>query len=90
MGFARLAEGSMPLYDYRCTACGQEFEHLQGISEPDPSASACCDAPVVRALSVPADFRARFNAPKCTGCMEGGDGPRDTPPCATAGSCNVG
>ncbi len=80
----------MPIYDYRCTACGQEFEHLQFSSDPDPEASACCHAPVVRALSTPADFRGRFQAPKCTSCMEGGDAPRSAPPCAAAGTCGVG
>jgi len=78
----------MPLYDYRCTACGQEFEHLQSISEPDPERSECCEAPVVRAMSVPADHRGRFQAPGCTSCMEG-DTPRATPPCAAGGSCNL-
>jgi len=80
----------MPLYDYRCTVCGEEFEVLQFSSEPDPESSLCCAAPVVRALSVPADHRARFHAPKCTSCMEGGDAPRDTPPCQAMGGCTVG
>jgi putative FmdB family regulatory protein len=78
----------MPLYDYRCTACGQEFEHLQGHSEPDPRRSECCDAPVERALSTPADFRARFSAPRCSSCMDGPAAP-DTPPCAGGGGCAV-
>lgn len=78
----------MPLYDYRCTACGEDFEHLQGISEPDPERSECCEAPVVRAMSTPADFRGRFQAPGCSSCMEG-DTPRDTPPCAAGGTCGL-
>ncbi len=79
----------MPLYDYRCTACGHEFEELQFAGEPDPEASPCCDAPVVRALSAPADHRGRFQAPKCSSCMEGGAVPRDVPPCQAGGSCGV-
>jgi putative FmdB family regulatory protein len=79
----------MPLYDYHCTACGQEFEHLQGVDEPDPERSECCEAPVVRAMSVPADFRSRFSAPKCDSCMGASSGPAK-PPCAAGGGCGVG
>ncbi len=79
----------MPLYDYRCTACGQSFEHLQAHSEPDPEHSECCAAPVVRALSVPADFRARFSAPKCSSCMDSDSAP-EAPPCAAGGGCGIG
>jgi putative FmdB family regulatory protein len=78
----------MPLYDYRCTHCGEVFEHLQGHSEPDPQGSECCEAPVQRLSSVPADFRGRFQAPACTSCMEGG-APRAEPPCAGGGGCSV-
>jgi putative FmdB family regulatory protein len=76
----------MPLYDYRCTACGEGFEHLQGLDEPDPERSPCCEAPVQRAISVPASFRGRFTATKCTTCMEGPASP-DAPPCASGGGC---
>jgi putative FmdB family regulatory protein len=79
----------MPLYDYRCATCGALFEHLQTPGEPDPAASPCCQAPVTRALSVPADFRGRFQAPRCSSCMEG-DTPRDLPPCQGAGGCCAG
>ncbi len=78
----------MPLYDYRCSACGEDFEHLQGLSEPDPERSECCEAPVVRMSSIPADFRGRFQAPACSSCMDGPAAP-DTPPCAAGGSCGL-
>ncbi len=75
----------MPLYNYRCQACGEIFEHLQGMSEPDPIQSDCCQAPVERAMSIPADFRGRFQAPGCGPCMD--QAPASAPPPCAAGGC---
>lgn len=35
----------MPIYEYRCSECGHEFENIQRISEPDPTNCPACDAP---------------------------------------------
>jgi putative FmdB family regulatory protein len=45
----------MPLYEYRCQACGQRFEVIRRVSDPDPEACARCGGgPVERQLSSPA------------------------------------
>ncbi len=45
----------MPLYDYRCTACGDRFEVMHGVHAPGPeSCPACGSGPVVKALAAPA------------------------------------
>ncbi|MFH1463370.1 MAG: zinc ribbon domain-containing protein [Pseudomonadota bacterium] len=76
----------MPLYDYRCLACGEVFEHLQGVSEPDPEASPCCDAPVERLRSAPADHRGKHARPAGKTCC-GREERCDTPPCGEGRSC---
>lgn len=45
----------MPLYEYRCAACGQRFELIQKYSDPAPDACRLCGkGPVERLLSSPA------------------------------------
>jgi putative FmdB family regulatory protein len=45
----------MPLYEYRCEACGKRFEVIQKFSDPPVDAcTACGQGPVVRLLSSPA------------------------------------
>ena len=45
----------MPLYEYRCKACGHTFEKIQSFSAPDPSeCPKCGGSPVERLLSAPA------------------------------------
>ncbi len=76
----------MPLHDYRCLACGEAFEHLQGLREPDPETSPCCGAAVERILAVPADHRRRH--PRLTGRTCCGHEERcDTPPCGDGQPC---
>lgn len=43
----------MPVYDYRCEACGETREHiLLGFSAPEPEACpACGKGPLLRAYS---------------------------------------
>lgn len=44
----------MPIYAYRCNACGHDFDRLQRLSDPDPdSCPACNDGTVQRQLSAP-------------------------------------
>ncbi len=31
----------MPIYEYRCTKCGNDFEEIMGASEPAPACPAC-------------------------------------------------
>jgi putative FmdB family regulatory protein len=45
----------MPLYEYKCDACGQRFEKIQKFSDPAPDACAKCGkGPVHRQFSSPA------------------------------------
>jgi len=34
----------MPIYAYRCAACGHDFDRLQKLSDPDPDACPSCGA----------------------------------------------
>lgn len=40
----------MPTYDYRCTACGHEFERFQSITAPPLRECPLCQGPVERQL----------------------------------------
>ena len=45
----------MPLYEYRCEACGHQFEVIRKFSDPPLATCASCGgAPVVKLLSSPA------------------------------------
>lgn len=45
----------MPIYAFRCDACGHDFDRLQKLSDPDPEACPACDAKAVkRQLTAPA------------------------------------
>src|SRR5690606_24453577 len=35
---------AMPIYAYRCAACGHDFDRLQKLSDPDPDACPSCGA----------------------------------------------
>jgi putative FmdB family regulatory protein len=41
----------MPLYDYRCEACGERFEVRHGFSDPAPVCPACGRAQVQRLIT---------------------------------------
>jgi putative FmdB family regulatory protein len=42
---------AMPLYEYRCPACGQRFERLQRFSDPAEAACPSCGRAAERLLS---------------------------------------
>jgi putative FmdB family regulatory protein len=45
----------MPLYEYRCEACGHQFEKIQRFSDdPISVCPSCAGGPVVKLLSSPA------------------------------------
>lgn len=45
----------MPIYEFECTDCGDQFERLQKLSDPDPTVCPKCGAPrVKRRLTAPA------------------------------------
>lgn len=47
----------MPIYDYRCEACGHTFEDLRGINDPDPDACPSCGAPQVKKMITGGNFQ---------------------------------
>ena len=47
----------MPLYEYRCDACGHEFEALQKISDEALIHCPACEEPQLRKLVSAAGFR---------------------------------
>jgi putative FmdB family regulatory protein len=44
----------MPLYDYRCTACGRETEVMHSIHDQGPETCAACGGTMSKVLSPPA------------------------------------
>jgi putative FmdB family regulatory protein len=45
----------MPIYEFECTDCGERFERLQKLSDPDPTDCPTCGKPrVKRCLTAPA------------------------------------
>jgi putative FmdB family regulatory protein len=47
----------MPIYGYQCLACGHEFELMQKMSDPTPSACPACGKPDVRKQLSAAGFQ---------------------------------
>jgi putative FmdB family regulatory protein len=48
---------SMPIYEFECTTCGERFDRLQKLSDPDPEACPQCGAPGVRRCLTAPSFR---------------------------------
>ncbi|MGH8225780.1 MAG: FmdB family zinc ribbon protein [Gammaproteobacteria bacterium] len=47
----------MPIYEYRCDACGHKFERLQKMSDPDPEHCPQCEAATISRLISAVGFR---------------------------------
>jgi putative FmdB family regulatory protein len=47
----------MPIYEYRCTECGHQAEHLQKISEPALTVCTACGKPTFTKLLSAAGFQ---------------------------------
>jgi len=47
----------MPIYEYRCTLCGQEHEVLQKVSEPPLTDCPSCGKPGMQKLLTAAGFQ---------------------------------
>ena len=42
----------MPIYEYKCKKCGNEFEVFQKVTESDPKSCKFCRGPVNRLISL--------------------------------------
>lgn len=42
----------MPIYEYKCKKCGQQFEAFQGITEPDLKTCKFCKGKVHKMMSL--------------------------------------
>lgn len=47
----------MPIYEFECSSCGHRFDHLQKLSDTDPSVCPACDAPHLRRMVSAPSFR---------------------------------
>jgi putative FmdB family regulatory protein len=47
----------MPIYEYECSECGQRFDRLQKLSDPDPTDCAACGRPTLRRRITAPAFR---------------------------------
>ncbi|SBV96112.1 Regulatory protein, FmdB family [uncultured delta proteobacterium] len=56
----------MPIYEYRCTKCGNDFEEILGAGDPAPACPSCHSAKTEKLLSK-ASFRTGSGA-----CCESG------------------
>ena len=62
----------MPIYGYQCQACGHEFELMQKMSDPAPSACPVCGKPEVRKQLSAAGFQLKGSGWYATD-FKGGD-----------------
>ncbi|WP_027080789.1 FmdB family zinc ribbon protein [Luteimonas mephitis] len=85
----------MPIYAYRCAACGHDFDRLQKMSDPDPDTCPSCGAAgdVHRQVTAPAfrlagsgwyetDFKK--GSDKKRNLVEGGEGAAKAEPAKPA------
>ena len=47
----------MPIYAFECSTCGDQFDRLQKLSDPDPSTCPECGAHTVKRLVTAPSFR---------------------------------
>ena len=47
----------MPIYAFECEACGHQFDRLQKMSDPDPTACPECAAPRIKRQLTAPSFR---------------------------------
>ena len=73
----------MPIYEYYCAACGQDFEIIRSVSQMDEPANCTnCGKPGERQLSNFAFKSNTFTAPKFKASLEKPMRARDTEPSA--------
>jgi putative FmdB family regulatory protein len=83
----------VPLYEYRCTKCGHQFEKIQTFSAPDVKECPVCQSPVERLISAPAVhfsgsgfYATDYNKSKSAAPAASGSAPAATPSSTDSGS----
>jgi putative FmdB family regulatory protein len=85
----------MPIYEYRCSACGHPFDKMQRVDAPDPACPACGSPETQRKVSLSAfhlkgtGFYATDYKPSSAGASESsGESSKATaaPPASSGGS----
>ncbi|MDR3074236.1 MAG: zinc ribbon domain-containing protein [Deltaproteobacteria bacterium] len=69
----------MPIYEYRCKKCGNDFEDIVGANAPAPPCPACHGEKVEKLLS-----KASFRTASASGCDAGSCDPGS---CGSGGAC---
>lgn len=75
----------MPIFEYRCDACGKEFEKLVRQSDPAPACPSCRATALTRKLST---FAALAGTPSFADAAPGGCGSCGDP--RGPGACQLG
>jgi len=68
----------MPIYEYRCTACGFEKEYLQKLSEPAITDCESCGRPAMAKLVSAAGFQLKGSGWYATDFKNNGSKPKAT------------
>jgi putative FmdB family regulatory protein len=83
----------MPIYEYRCEDCGHELEAIQKMSDEPLTECPECGKPALKKMVSAAGFRPSGGGWYETDFKSGGkknvaeSGKKETPPCASTGSC---
>ncbi|MEY4592575.1 MAG: hypothetical protein RIR18_1470 [Pseudomonadota bacterium] len=79
----------MPIYEYRCSACGHQKEHLQKMSDPVLSTCPECGKETYTKLLSAAGFQLKGSGWYATDFKGGSSAkPAEPPPCqGGAGGC---
>lgn len=78
----------MPIYEYRCTACGQQKEHLQKLSDPVLTTCPSCGQETYTKLLSAAGFQLKGSGWYATDFKGGNSKPAEAPPCGgNTGAC---
>ena len=78
----------MPIYEYRCSACGHQKDHLQKMSDaPLTTCPACGAESYAKQLSA-AGFQLKGSGWYATDFKGGGKKAEASPPCQTGEGCS--
>lgn len=73
----------MPIYEYRCSVCGQEHEVLQKVTEPPLTECPSCGKPGLQKLLTAAGFQLKGSGWYATDFKGGAKKPEEKKPADT-------